>query len=82
MGEPAQDAAGRAVREVELDLLDGDARPCGVDRHARLGAEAGREREDGGARCGRQRALARQGLRHLEAPARADQLPRDALRDP
>ena len=45
MREAAQVAAGRAVPKRELDLRDAQARRDGVDRHAHLAAEAGRERE-------------------------------------
>ena len=45
--EPAQVAAGRAVLEIELDLLDLEAGADGVDRHPRLDAEAHRDGEHG-----------------------------------
>ena len=50
--EPAEVAAGRAVLEIELDFVDVQTRPGGVDRHPHLAAEAGRERETGLARGG------------------------------
>ena len=43
--EAARVAAGRAVRERQLDLRDAQPGADGVDRHPHLAAEAGRERE-------------------------------------
>src|SRR6266545_4642191 len=72
----------RAMLELELDLLDRQAGADGVDRHPRLDAEAGCEREDRRARRRREVALTRERLGRLEAAAEPDQRPCDALRDP
>ena len=79
MDEATQVAAGGTVLEVELDLLDRHACPHGVDRHARLGPEAGRERKHCGAGLRIERPLPRERLGHLDAGTDADQRARGAL---
>ena len=54
--KPREVAAGRAVLERQLDLLDAEPGARRVDRHPRLAAEARREREDGRARAPRESA--------------------------
>ena len=61
--EAAQVAAGGAVLEVDARVTDREPRVHGVGRHRRLAAEAGGEREDGGARLLRQPPLAGERLR-------------------
>ena len=73
MREPAQIATRRPMLELELDLLDREPGPDGVDRHPRLDAEAHRDGEHGGARPCREQALAREGLAQLTAAPNADQ---------
>ena len=58
-GSPRRRAAGRAVREVELDLHDAEARADGVDRHPDLHAVAARERQHVPERLAAERPLAR-----------------------
>src|SRR5581483_7053896 len=82
VGETGEVAAGRAVLERQLHLLDRDAGSRRVDRHPRLRAEARREREDGGAGAGRERALTRERLGRVDAGAEPDERPRGPLRDP
>ena len=79
MEEAARVAAGRAVLEVELHLLDAETRPRRVDRHARLATEPRCKREDRSASARRERALARERLDGLESREHADQPSRDAL---
>ena len=84
---PTVDEAGdvatrRAVLEVELDLADVEAGPKRVDRHPRLDAEAGRDREHLGARPRRERALPGQRLLDAASAAELDQAAGDALREP
>ena len=80
--EAADVAARRAVLERELDLLDLEPGPDGVDRHPRLDPEAHREREHGCARTRRQPSLPGERLARSEAAAEADQRPRRLLRKP
>jgi hypothetical protein len=82
VNEAACVAAGRAMFELERDLLDVNPRAHGVDRHPCLRPEARRERKDGGARFRRERALSRERLRRLEAGTEADEGARGRLRDP
>ncbi len=79
--EAAQVAAGGAVAERQLDLLDAQPGAGGVDRRAHLAAEAGGKREDGAARGGRKRALARERLARVDARQRLDQHAGRALGD-
>ena len=74
-------AAGRAVLELELDLDDLQPRPGRVDRHTRLHAEAGREREAGRAATAKGTAGPR-GAPRLEAGREANERARNALREP
>jgi hypothetical protein len=80
--EAACVAAGRAMFELERDLLHVHPRVHGVDRHPCLRAEARRERKDSGARFSGKRALSRERLRRLEARAEADEGARGRLRNP
>ena len=82
VGEPAQVAPGRAVLEVELDLLDLEPGADGVDRHPRLDAEAHRDGEHGGAGARGEAALPRERLARREAAAQPDQRARRRLREP
>ena len=83
MQEPAQVTPGGAMPEIDLDLLDGQARPHRVHGHPGLGTgEPEREREHPAARSRRQRALAGDRLARLQAAGRANQRPRRPLDDP
>jgi hypothetical protein len=74
--------AGRPVLEVELQLMHREAGAHGVDRHPRLDAEAGRDREAAGARASREQTLAGQRLARLEARREGDEPAGRALRQP
>ncbi len=82
MREPAQVAPGRAVIEVELDLLHLEAGTDGVDRHPRLDPEAHRNGEHGRAGARGQVALPRERLTRREPAAQPDQRARRRLREP
>ena len=73
MEEAARVAAGRAVPQGELDLLDAERRRVHrVDRHPRLRAEAGCERKDGGrARAATSARWPESGSARLEARSEA-----------
>ena len=64
--------AGRAVREVELDLADAIAGADGVDRHPDLHPVAGANGSDGAQRVELHRPLAGDRRRRLEPAAPAD----------
>ena len=78
---PREVAAGGAVAQRQLDLLDPEAGAGGVDRHPHLAAEPGREREARRPCRRRERALARERLRALEAASAPDQRAGAALGD-
>ena len=80
--EAGEVAARRAVLEVELDLADVEPGPQRVDRHPRLDAEAGRDREHLGARPSRERALPGERLLDAAPAAELDQAAGHALREP
>ena len=71
--EPAQVAPGRAMLEVELDLLHLEAGADGVDRHPRLDPEAHRDGEHGRAGAAGQVALPGERLTWREPAAQPDQ---------
>ncbi len=81
-----EEAGGVATRgpvvEIELHLLEGEARPERVDRHPHLGAEARRQREAGLPRPRPEEALARERLARRGARPQAHELAPDALCDP
>ena len=81
MDEARPVAARRAVVEVELDLLEGEAGAERVDRHAHLAAEAGSEREAGRAGAGTDDPLAGERLPRCGARAEANELPPHPLGD-
>jgi len=80
--EPGGVTAGRAVVEVDVDLLHRQPGSEHVDRHPHLAAEPGCERKAGGAGTLAEAALARERLAGREARPQEDELPRDALGDP
>ena len=82
MDEAGEVAARRAVLEVDLDLADVEAGPKRVDRHPRLDAEAGSDREHLGARPRRERALPGERLRDAAPATELDQAAGDALGEP
>ena len=67
--------------EVELDLLEPDARTHRVDRHPRLGAESRRERDHHRARPVVEQTLPRERLGRLYPCAKADQRPGNPFGD-
>jgi hypothetical protein len=71
--------AGRAVVEVEVDLLHAQPGSERVDRHPHLAAEPGCEWEARGAGPLAQATLSGERLAGLEARPQVDELPRDAL---
>src|SRR6185503_6639055 len=75
-------APGRAVVEIEVDLLDGEPGPQRVDGHAHLTPESRRKREAGCSRLLAQPALARERLAGREARPQTDELAPDALGEP
>src|SRR6185503_2431791 len=84
---PAVDEAGEvvardAVLEVELDLADVEAGPKRVDRHPRLDAEAGSDREHLGAGPSGERALPGQRLLDAAPTPELDQAAGDRLGEP
>ena len=81
VNKAAEVAAGGAVPELELDLAHVEPVAECVDRHPRLDAEPGRDREEGLACALGQHALARQRLAHPSTGAQLDQRARDVLRD-
>src|SRR5437763_1702236 len=82
VGEAARIAAGRAVAQWELHLLDFEPLPGRVDRHPHLAAEPRRGRKAGGAGSRGKRALAGERLARLEAGAGADERASSPLGDP
>ena len=79
MREAGGVTAGRAVVEVEVDLLHAQPGSERVDRHPHLAAEPGCEREARGAGTLAQATLSGERLAGREARPHVDKLPRDAL---
>jgi hypothetical protein len=82
MEEPRGVATSGAVAEVELHLPDVETGLQRLDRHPRLDAEAGCDREHCRTRGRRERPLTRERLAHDASAAELDQGPCDALREP
>ena len=80
MQKAAEVTAGRAVPERERDLAHGQARARGIDRHPRLAAEPGREREALRPRRGREETLPRERLLGVEPAAQPDKRASGCLR--
>ncbi len=82
MDEAGEIADGGAMLELELDLAELEAGSKRIDRHPRLDAEAGREREAGGSRRRREDALPGERLTRRSACRELDQASRGSLREP